>query len=91
MGMMLKKLQITNRELMRNWPRLREKLKYGEADQLVVQENGYRYLITYQKPKHRPGDIRPLLEKLKKMGPKKRFKHVRLEWRFKSLPDLFEE
>ena len=117
MEAMLKKLTITNRELMREWPRLREKLHYGEVDQLVVHENGDRYLVTRQKPEHRPGDIRPLLEKLKRDGPlisgkfirpnwtwsnksfklmeklqpKKRLKRVKLEWKFKSLPDLFEE
>lgn len=91
METMLKKLTITNRELVREWPRLREKLRYGEVDQLIVRENGYRYIITYQKPQRRPGDISELLERLKKGGPKKRISKVKLVWRFKSLPHLFQE
>lgn len=84
METMLKKLIITNRELVREWPRLREKLRYGEVDQLVIRENGDRYLVTRQKPTHRPGDIRPLLERLKLEGPRIRVSWVRHSGELKS-------
>ena len=85
MEAMLKKLIITNRELVREWPRLREKLRYGEVDQLVVHENGDRYLVSRQKPEHRPGDIRPLLEKLRLEGEKQRVSWIRPRGDLKSL------
>ena len=88
MEMMIKKLTITNRELVREWPRLREKLRYGEVDQLVIHENGDQYLVTRQKPEHRPGDIRPLLEKLKKNNPYKKLKFIRPDGTLRLFPKI---
>lgn len=81
-----KTITVNNRELMRNYPRLRSKLIYGELDEVIIPMNGEKIRMTLI-PKKRPvpGDIRPLLEKLKKMGPKKRFKPIHVDWKWKPL------
>lgn len=87
----MKKITVSNRELLRNWSDLKNLLRQGAADQLVVNEDGYTFVITYKKVGKRPGDIGDLIDKIKKMEPNKRIRKVKLEYRFKSLPDLFQE
>lgn len=83
--LMAKNLIITNRDLVRNWPRLKEKLRCGETNQLIIPENGHRYIVMIKSTIKKPGDIRELLDRLEKMGPRKRVKRVHLGWTFKSL------
>lgn len=85
-----KKLIITNRELVRNWARLKAKLHYGETDQLVLRDNGNTYIITQMQKERKPGDCGWLLEKLKKTGPNDRVRKVNIKYNFKSLPGAFE-
>lgn len=81
---MMKKLTITQRELVRTWAKLKAKLQAGEADQLIIPENGHRYIVTYHKPVRVPGDISGLLAKLKRRGPSKyKIKRVRIDWDMK--------
>ena len=91
---MKKTIIINNRELMRRYPLYRAKLLSGEVDRVVipVNGNGKKLSLTILKEKslHRPGDIRPLLEKLKAMGPKKRISTERIEWSMKNF-DLMEK
>lgn len=83
---LMKKLTITQRELVRNWAKLKLKLHTGEVDQLVVPENGHAYIVTHQKKKPQPGDISDWLEQLKREGPvpeKDKIRLVRLNWDMK--------
>ena len=73
---------ITQRDLVRNWARLKTRLQNGEIYKLIVPENGHRYVISIQL-KNSPGDIRELLKVLKKMPLMTQKKHVRVEWDMK--------
>jgi hypothetical protein len=82
----MKKLTITQRELVRNWARLKMKLHTGEVDKLVIPENGHSYIVTHEKAKPQPGDISEWLKELKRQGPvpkKDQIKLVRLDWDMK--------
>lgn len=76
---MKKTITINNRTLMRSYKLYREKLLSGEVDRVIIPVNGKKLYLAVlpEKPAHRPGDIRPLLEQLKKMGPKKRISLIR--------------
>lgn len=85
LALMTKNLLITNRDLVRNWPRLKEKLRCGETNQLVIPENGHKYIVMIKSTAKKQGDIRELLDRLERMGPRKRVKRIRQKWTFKSL------
>lgn len=72
---------------MRSYRLYREKLLNGEVDRVIIPVNGKKLYLAVlpEKQVPRPGDIRPLLEKLKKMGPKKRIRLVRIDGEIKSL------
>lgn len=86
MEAMKKTITINNRALVRSYRLYREKLLNGEVDRVVIPVNGKKLYLAVlpEKPTHRPGDIRPLLEQLKRMGPKKRISTVRPEWSMKN-------
>lgn len=78
-------LTVNTRILLRQYKTLRDKLLYGEVDRIVIPVNGQKlYMAVLPEKKHKPGDIRPLLEKLEKMGPNKRVRRIRLEWNMKN-------
>lgn len=82
---MKKTITINNRELVRSYRLYREKLLNGEIDRVIIPVNGSRLSLTLLKEKaSRPGNIKPLLEKLKAMGPRKRVSTVRMEWDMKN-------
>jgi hypothetical protein len=86
MEVVKKTITINNRELMRHYKLYREKLLHGEVDCVVIPMNGKKLSLTLLKEKaHRPGDIRPLLEKLKAMGPKRRISLIRMDGEVRSL------
>lgn len=72
---------------MRSYRLYREKLLNGELDRIIIPVNGKKLYLAVlpEKQVPRPGDIRPLLEKLKKMGPKKRISLVRIDGEIRSL------
>ncbi|MBI2638558.1 hypothetical protein HYW83_03140 [Candidatus Peregrinibacteria bacterium] len=84
---MKKTITINNRELVRSYRLYREKLLNGEVDRVIIPVNGKKlYLaILPEKPTHRPGDIRPLLEKIKLENPYKDLKFIRLSGELTSL------
>lgn len=82
----VKTITINNRELLRRYRFYREQLMRGEVDRIVIPVNGKKLYLAVlpEKTAPRPGDIRPLLEQLKRMGPKKRISFVRPEWSMKN-------
>lgn len=79
-------LTVNNRTLLREYAKLRDKLVYGEIDRIIIPVNGKKlYMAVLPEKKPVPGDTRALLERLEKLGPKKRVEPVLLEWRMKSL------
>lgn len=87
MDLMKKTITINNRELVRAYRLYREKLISGEVDRVIIPANGKKLYLAVlpEKTKHRPGDIRPLLEALKHEKPQRWVKPVSLEWDMKSL------
>ncbi|MBI5413473.1 hypothetical protein HZA42_03960 [Candidatus Peregrinibacteria bacterium] len=81
-----KTLTVNNRTLLRQYKLLRDKLIYGEVDRIIIPVNGKKlYMAVLPAKKHVPGDIRPLLEKIKKDNPYKDLKFIRPEWSMKNL------
>lgn len=78
--------------LLRQYKMLRDKLIDGEVDRVIIPVNGKTLYMAVLpvKEKTRPGDIRPLLEKMKRIGPRKWIKRVRLDWSMKNF-DLMEK
>lgn len=83
---MKKTITINNRELVRSYRLYREKLLNGEVDRVIIPVNGRKlYLaVLHEKPAHQPGDIRPLLEIIKRDNPYKDLKFKRPEWSMKN-------
>lgn len=80
-------LTVNNRTLLREYAKLRDKLVYGEIDRIIIPVNGKKlYMEVLPEKKPVPGDIRPLLEKLKKMGPKRRIEPIDIDWTL-NIPD----
>ena len=81
---MRKTITINNRDLLRSYRHYREKLLSGEVDRIVIPVNGKKiYLAVLHEKTHRPGDIRPLLEYIKRENPYKNYKFERLNWDMK--------
>lgn len=79
-------ITINNRELLRKYKLYREQLLNGDIDRIIIPVNGKKiYMAVLKDKKHRQGDIRPLLEKLKKLKPRKWIRPARLEWSMKSI------
>jgi hypothetical protein len=85
-------LTVNTRMLLRQYKMLRDKLIDGEVDRVIIPVNGKTLYMAVLpvKEKTRPGDIRPLLEKMKRIGPRKWIKRVRLDWSMKNF-DLMEK
>lgn len=83
---MKKTITINNRELVRSYRLYREKLLNGEVDRIIIPVNGKKlYLaVLSEKQTPQPGDIRPLLEYIKRENPYKDLKFVRPEWSMKN-------
>lgn len=78
-------LIVNNRTLLRQYKLLRDKLIHGEVDRIIIPVNGKKlYMAVLPVKQHQPGDIRPLLEKLKKTKPRNWIKPARLEWNMKN-------
>lgn len=79
-----KTITVNTRALLRQYCMLRDKLLFGEVDRVIIPVNGKKlFMAVLPDKKHRQGDIRPLLEKLKK-HPYKNLKFVRAELGDKS-------
>ncbi|MEK7529130.1 MAG: hypothetical protein AAB592_05160 [Patescibacteria group bacterium] len=85
---MARKIHANNRDIMRSWPALRDKLKSGTVDSVEISSSGDVFVIRLQKKKREPGDLTELTEKIK--SGKVRYKLYRpdIDWSFKSLKTL---
>lgn len=82
----VKVITINNRELLRRYRFYREQLVNGEVDRIVIPVNGKKLYLAVLPEKHvpRPGDIRPLLEYIKRENPYKDLKFTRPQWSMKN-------
>lgn len=81
----VKTITVNNRQLLRNYRFYREQLVSGEVDRVIIPVNGKKlYMAILRDKYHRPGDIRPLLEYIKRENPYKDLKFVRPEWSMKN-------
>ena len=86
-----KTVTINTRILLRQYRIFRDKLIYGEVDRVIIPVNGKKlFMAVLPDKKHRTGDIRPLLEKLKKTGPIARIRRINWEWDSKNF-DLMKK
>lgn len=84
---MKKTITINNRTLMRSYRMYREKLLNGEVDRVIIPVNGKKLYLAVlpEKQVPRPGDIRPLLEYIKRENPYKDLKFIRPSGELTSL------
>lgn len=68
----MKTITINNRDLLRKYRFYRDQLMSGTVDKIIIPVNGKCLFMGVEKTKNStgrwPGDIRPLLEKIKKKG-----------------------
>lgn len=77
MEVMKKTITINNRELLRNYRHYREQLLNGDITRVIIPVNGKSIYFAAMPSKTRPGDIRPLLERIKNENPYKDLKFIR--------------